>query len=180
MKLKNHRKRVWIKTTLIATIAVGLLAGYFILAKDGEINPFNSSSGKDQASDNTSQQEKPGESQKIIPPNTDHATLPDPQGSNGNQIVPVVVSSNVDGSIVYIRGGINTPVSEGTCFAELEGPNGEKIRKETALLPNAGTTDCKTISIPISELTKGKWNVTLNYSGTNKEGKSSVDTFTIQ
>ena len=73
------------------------------------------------------------------------------------------ISLNINNSVEY----------NGTCYAQLIGPNSESVRKDTALLQNAATTDCKTIQINTSELVNGTWKITLNYSSTDTEGASS-------
>lgn len=184
MKIKQqgtNRKKVWLIALLATVVVVGLLAAYFVFAKGHptSLEKLIKGDSSSDESNSTKKQDEPKDSDKTVPPNTDHAAPPTTDESTGKQVIPVVASATVDGSIVYIRGGLNLLRTDGTCYAELTGPNGQKIRKDTTLLPNAGTTDCKTISIPVSELTTGKWTFTLNYSADDAEGQSSVASFTV-
>ncbi len=112
--------------------------------------------------------------------NTDQPAAVTVDEATGKKVVQVVTSADVSNNTVYIRGGINNAVvSEGTCFAALTGPNGQTIQKDTTLLQNASTTDCKTISISSNELSAGKWTYTLNYTSNTMEGKSDANTFEI-
>lgn len=185
MKIKQKttsRKKTWIVVALLGVVIIGLLAAYFIFAQGNHSASFeklikgNMSSNE---SNNSDKQNESKDSDKTVPPNTDHAVPPTTDESTGKQVIPVVTSATIDGSIVYIRGGLNVLRTDGVCYAELTGPSGQKVRKDTTLLPNAGTTDCKTIAIPISELTAGKWTFTLNYSADDAEGQSSVASFTV-
>jgi hypothetical protein len=111
--------------------------------------------------------------------NTDTPATPSTNESTGKAIAEMVASADISNGIIYIRGGINNlSVSDGSCYAQLTGPNSESIKKTTTLLQNPSSTDCKTISINSNELSKGQWRFTLNYSSNNAEGKTDVVTFT--
>lgn len=85
------------------------------------------------------------------------------------------VTADISNNTLYVRGGINNSVEfNGTCYATLTGPGGQSIRKNTTLLQNASTTDCMTIQVPVSELSKGKWNITLNYTSSDSTGTSNA------
>lgn len=118
---------------------------------------------------------------KETTPNTDTPEPAKTDAETGKKVAEMVASANISGGTVYIRGGINNlVVYDGTCSAQLIGPNGELLTKNTTLLQNAATTDCKTISINTSDLAKGKWKFTLDYNSASAEGKSNENTFTIQ
>lgn len=180
MKIKQtpHKRKIWILVIIAAVVVAGLLISYVVFG-------FSRNSS-DQTTDQTDSKNEPkSESEKsssttdkTTPPNTDGPAQTEKDDS-GKRVVPVVTSVNVDGSMVYIRGGLNTPEADGTCFAALTGPNNEKVQKDTTLLLNANSTDCKTISIPTSEFSTGQWSYTLNFSSSSAKGQSSVTTFTI-
>lgn len=112
--------------------------------------------------------------------NTD--TPPEPEDTKddtGKQKVQLEVSSDVSDNTLFIRGGINYPVSGGRCFAKLLGPNGQEITKETQLLQGPASTDCQTISVPLTELTTGEWSITLNYDSNKYIGISANVKFSI-
>ena len=110
--------------------------------------------------------------------NTDSPTPPPASGIKKQQI-PIVVSTNIASGSVYIRGGINFRDADGSCFAMLSGPSGQSIRKDTVTLQNPASTDCKTISIPSSELSARDWSVKLYYSSNNYEGASDAVKFSL-
>lgn len=138
-------------------------------------------------SDNQSSNEESSETSGSVPadkekaPNTD--TTPPPRDTNESKdkaIVQMTASVSISNSTVSIRGGINnTGTYTGSCYAELRGPRGEVVRKETTLLQNASTTDCKTITVEGSELGSGSWTVQLFYSSDDVEGASNEVLFEI-
>jgi flagellar basal body-associated protein FliL len=181
IKQKSLKKTVWIPTIIIAAVFAGVLLTYFVLSKDGNFASPSKTSDKSIPAD-----EQQGDIEnttntpdKTTSPNSDQPAENEIDESSGKRLIPVVASVNVDGSQIYIRGGVNTPETDGTCYAELIGPNSQKIRKDTTLLPSVSTTDCKTIIIPTSELSAGKWSFTLNFTSNSAKGGSSADTFVI-
>lgn len=122
---------------------------------------------------------KDNPSSKDQPTSTDKPTEPAKGTETSKQQVQMTASTNTSGGIVYIRGGVNYPVSDGSCYALLVGPSDRTIRKDTTILQNPASTDCKTISIPASELSPGKWTFTLYYESGDYEGKSNEVSFSI-
>lgn len=112
--------------------------------------------------------------------NSDPQAATSTNSSTGKTVVSVVTSANISNGVVYIRGGVNNLVStNASCYASLKSPSGSTLTKQTTLLRSASTTDCKTIQIPVSELSKGTWTYTLHYSSSDTEGASSENSFTI-
>lgn len=184
IKQKSSKKKVLVVLSiLLACVIVGSIAYLVFATRDGStpLNVLDGLNSKKDASGakESSEQDDPTPDQKLNPSNTDHSTATPVDESTGKQTIPMVASATVDGSIVYIRGGLNVYRSTGSCFAKLDGPNGEKLQKDTTLLPNAGTTDCRTIQIPVSELAPGKWTFTLNYSADDAVGASDASSFSI-
>lgn len=184
IKQKTNQKRVrLLLAILLSFLIVGSLAYLAFASQNGNspLGVFDNSGSKTDSSDtkDSSEQGSPDPEQKLTPTNTDHSTVSPVDESTGKQTIPVVASANVDGSVVYIRGGLNVYRSTGLCFAKLTGPNGETIQKDTDLLPSAGTTDCRTIQIPVSELAPGEWTFTLNYSADDAVGASDASSFSI-
>jgi|GEM_PF-1891061 len=179
IKYKKNHKTAWL-ITVIVVVATVLCTSYFLATSDALFGPRDETSSKSSSnsSDESSEPQDTNPSHKLNPSNTDRA-VPTTDESSGRQVVPVVANVVVDGNTVFIRGGTNVSVNGGSCFAILHGPNGEQVRKDTSLLPNSSTTDCKTIQIPISELSAGTWTFTLNYLSDSVEGTSSVTPFTI-
>lgn len=185
MKTKNknpsRRKRILIIILIITIIvAIGLAAYYSSTigspAKDEPKNN-NLESSINSTSDNNDSKAYPKQKKAVT--NTDPQAPTTIDKTTGKTIVTVVTSASVSDSTVYIRGGINNAVSEGECYAQLKGPSGSSVKKNTTLLPGATTADCKTIKIPVSELSPGTWTYRLNYSSPTAEGVSSENSFQI-
>lgn len=175
----TNKKKVIIAATVLVLLIASVVGVYFFLnnqqAKNNSDTTQTSKSAEQQAKDLTENHED-----KQTPANTD---LPppvktDPQTNKG--AAQMVVSANVSNGTVYIRGGINNAVvSDGSCYALLTGPNGELVRKDTTLLQNPSTTDCKTIAISANELSRGGWSVKLYYSSNSMEGVSDAFPFQV-
>lgn len=193
MKIKKTHKKKKIITTLVAVIVLvaGAATWYTVTQHNSDANETAETKTKDPKENpddsiedikTTSPEESPEPSQdddKTTANNSD-PQAPVTTTEDGKGTVTVVTSTNTANGMVYIRGGINSVVSEsGSCYAELTGPGGQSIRKETEILRSASTTDCKTIQIPASELTAGTWTYTLNYSSTTEQGSSNENSFTL-
>ena len=185
MKIKSKSKKPLIITSLIIT-AIAVTTAIAFIYNANHTSVSDTTSGKSSSNNNP----KPGLGSNNSPdtviskdtsPNTDQPTSPTPDASLEKQRVEMVASVDSSDNIIYIRGGANYPVpSEGTCYVNLTGPSGQIIRKNTTLLQNPNSTDCKTISIPTSELSAGNWSAKLHYSSNTYEGDSSEVTFSIK
>lgn len=187
MKIQKSNKNKKIIVALLILLVLFLSAGLFFFIKHSEnqnisnknadtsttSKPERSSSDEDQAANLKDNSEN-----KENNPNTD-TPIPDqaPNPSSGKRVVQVIASSDSSNGHVYIRGGVGQLVSDGECYAKLTGPNGETLMKDTTLLQNSSTTDCKTIDITPGELSAGRWSYQLVYNSDVAEGKSSEGTF---
>lgn len=186
MKINNHKNKKT-KKILVIIIVVLLLGSISLLllhyfkphqqnASTTTTNPTRSTSDKQQAANIMS-----NPTNKETSVNTDTPAPSQVNNQTGKTVAQMIVSTDVSSSTVYIRGGINNlAVNNGTCSAELTGPSGQTITQTTDLLRNASTTDCKTVSIPTSNLTSGQWKVHLHYISNEAEGKSDDVSFTIR
>ena len=179
---KNKKKVIIISIVVIILIAVSASAYYFI-NKNSENNSQNNNVNTAKKSKSDKQQAKDLEENpeyKETKTNTDTPAPVTTDESTGKKTVQMVASVNISNGILYIRGGINNSVEySGTCYAQLTGPSGESLRKDTTLLQSAATTDCKTIQVDTSELTDGSWKLVLKYSSNDTEGESSEVSFEI-
>jgi cytoskeletal protein RodZ len=145
-------------------------------AKESTSSPEDSTDNS--SNDNTSSSS--GSANKTDTNNSDPQATTSTDEASGKTIVSVVTSVDISSNTVYIRGGINNAVgTDGTCYALLTGPDGTTTQKDTTLLQNPSTVDCKTIQIDATSLTKGVWTYTLNYSSNTYEGTSDEATFTV-
>lgn len=185
--MKIHKetkdKRKVIAAVLLVLVLAGATSSYAYFIGRGDLNTSEGSrtatedmfkSDRDQS---TVLQEDP--EKKNQAPNTDHPALPDAPTESGKTQVQMIASVDQSANTVYIRGGVNYPVSGGSCYALLSGPSSQSIRKDSTILSNPASTDCKTISIPVSELVPGNWTFTLRYESDNYEGTSDETPFTI-
>lgn len=181
----SNNKKIIILVIVCFLFIVGTLAFVYLSSRDTH-REDNQSSNKSSSSKNsqskssdpskdTTDQVSSSESDteaKKVPQNTDQPEPAPVDKETGKKQLQVVTSHNINADNLYIRGGINTIAYDGACYASLTGPAGQVIKKETTLLQNASTTDCKTIAIPLSELSEGDWKYSLNYISTNAEGSS--------
>ena len=184
MKIQKDKKTSSNKAMLSVLLFVILLLGlgtYYWYQKNN-INHNNSPTTSEKATDTSPQPNVTPTTPetKQTPTNTDKPTEVKQDATSKNKAM-MSVSANISAGTVYIRGGIdNAVVTDGTCYAQLTGPSNETLRKDTSLLQNPSTTDCKTISISTTTLSKGTWRATLHYSSSTMEGVSSEATFEIQ
>lgn len=189
MKLKqkkSHKKLAIILSIIIVLAAGGSAVAYQVVQKNNDSETSKSSHKKKNSKKSTTENLTNDSSKTPTDESNKSTTNTDPQAptttnpGNSKTVVSVVTSANVSDGVVYIRGGINNVVdADGSCYAQLKGPSGQSIRKNTTLLQNASTSDCKTIQIPTSELSSGTWTYTLNYSSSNQEGISSENSFSL-
>lgn len=178
---KTKKSRLIIISIAGAAIlaAAGAYAAYTFTQQNG--NDTEESTSKTQPAPEPSDEiETPKSEDTNTSTNTDRPTPPALDEKTNIQTVQMSSSVDIADGIVYIRGGIDNSVEyDGVCFASLSGPNSQTLRKETTLLQNASTTDCKTIKIPVTELNSGDWTYTLNYNSTNATGVSPSHAFEI-
>ncbi len=183
MKTQNRTRKI--NKPVLAIVAILLLGLVAASAYAFVLKPQNDTSTDTAKSENKSSDEQQPETiettpeDKVTTPNTDTPSTPTTNSGSTKQQVQMVASVDQSNGSVYIRGGVNYPVSGGSCFAQLSGPSNKSIRKESSVLPNPASTDCKTIIIPASELSSGKWTFTLNYTSDEYEGVSSEVSFTL-
>lgn len=181
MKIKKYSKiNRSLAAFCIIIVGAGLFLAYFYVSNSKNskisdpVNVVQPNSDKDQAA-----HLKNNPKDKNISPNSDKPIEPTSSNSPSKKQVQVVASSDMSSGIIYLRGRINYPVASGSCFAQLKGPSSQNVRKDTTLLQNPASTDCKTIQIPISELTSGKWTFDIHYESDIYEGTSDEVSFSV-
>lgn len=182
MKIQKNKKTKKSLLILILSISFLILAGVGVYAyvQHHSSTPDDTPQAIHESDKEQSKNLQDNPEDKQETQNTDKPAAPAPveEGST-KQRVAMESSFDKSSDTLFIRGGINYPVSGGRCFATLTGPTGKVITKDTTLLQNPASTDCKTISIPLSELTTGKWSYTLQYQSNTYEGASDSATFSI-
>ncbi len=177
---KRNRK-VLIAVLLLLALA-GAVSAYFYFSTNGFKNPDTanvSSSDRFKSDQEQSKELQTNPDNKVSAPNADHPVAPTKTTESNKKLVQMIASTDQVGNTVFIRGGVNYPVTGGVCYAQLSGPSGQSIRKDTTVLQNPASTDCKTISIPTGSLASGKWTFTLHYMSDDYEGVSSEISFSV-
>lgn len=180
MKTKNkksNKKKIII--IAIFVLAIAAAAGFVVYYSNSNHSNVEPAVKNESKNDNLKTTASPTAKQKKTTTNTDPQAPTTINKTTNKTTMSVITSVDISGDTVYIRGGLNNAVSEGTCYALLKSPSGSSIRKDTTLLPGAASADCKTIRIPVSELSSGTWKYTLNFSSPTAEGVSSENSFQI-
>lgn len=183
MQIRKHTKKINKPILIIAAILLIGLTASLVYAR--VLNPRNDKPADTAKSDTTSSDQQQSENlvnnpeDKTKIPNTDSPAEPVTTPKSDKRQVQMVASVDQSRDTVFIRGGINYPVTGGSCYAQLTGPSGQSMRKDSVVLSNPASVDCKTISIPASELESGKWTFTLNYTSDEYEGVSNEASFTL-
>ena len=160
---------------LILSVFVGLYL--YIQAQHSYLNNTDSSHSSDKEQ-SRNLKENPNEKEQYH--NTDKPSKPQEIDEvTKKQKVQLEASTDMSNDTLFIRGGIDYPVAGGRCFVILTGPSGQSITKDTQLLQGPASTDCQTISVPISELTAGKWSLVLHYESETYTGASANVAFSI-
>lgn len=186
IKIQKQQKNKKV-VTVVALVSALLFAGaallYFYISSNSpqktQADASDTTELVDSSDDSQAQDIRDDPSTKEQAPNSDKPQVPAAGEESGKQQVQLTASTNTSGGTVYIRGGVNYPVNGGGCYALLAGPLGQSIRRDTTVLQNPASTDCKTISIPVSELSPGAWTFTLHYTSDNYEGVSDEVSFSI-
>lgn len=185
MKIQEQTKtkKIVLVIGLLALMLIGVVLAYIyfstnnLSSKPDESNntPSNiSDTDREQSKDLQNNPEKKNEA-----PNTDHPAQPAVSSESGKKQVQMVASTDQSGDTVFIRGGVNYPVVGGSCYAQLAGPSGQSIRKDSTILQNPASADCKTIPISNNDLAPGKWTFMLHYTSDDYEGVSDEVSFTL-
>jgi cytoskeletal protein RodZ len=176
---KKLKKRYAIIFVILIVLALAGLGVFYVHAHQA-VHSTPSIKTASPTTPTTESQPTQDPQSKETPTNTDTPVPAKIDEQSGKTIAQMEASAEVSGDTLYIRGGINNlVVTDGSCYATLTGPDGKTITKTTELLPNASTTDCKTISIKTADLMSGTWTVSLNYTSSTAQGKSNDVTFTI-
>ncbi len=181
MRINKNKSSKKLIVTLVIVALLTTVGVYAYYHKNTNNNSVTADTMESQPNTDEEQskalKESPDNKEKVV--NSDRP--PEPETIEGSELksLQVTATANISSGTLYIRGGVNYPVEDGRCFATLVGPGGQKITKDTTLLQNPSSTDCKTIQISTSELTSGKWTISLNFESSIYVGKSPDVTVTI-
>ena len=181
IKRKNQKKTsIVILVCLISLVIVGSSLYFIVFKKDDATNKTTSTSENiPKYNQGQSNDIHDSTNTKNQAPNSDHPATPDTNSGSTKKKVQMVASTDRLDSVIFIRGGINYPATGGSCYVQLSGPAGESVRKDSTTLQNPASTDCHTISIPVSELSPGEWSFILYYNSDQYEGESDEVSFIL-
>lgn len=183
MQIKKRTKRInkpILIVTVVFLIGVIVFLLYTFASRSQNDSPIDTTRSENSSSDTQQSKNLVDDiDDKTKKPNADVPAAPTATPESNKKQVQMVASVDRSNGTVFIRGGVNYPVTGGNCFAELSGPSGQSMRKDSVVLSNPNSTDCKTISIPESDLAHGKWTFTLNYTSDEYEGASNEVSFTL-
>lgn len=181
IKRPSKIKKPLIILTLLILVGIVAFLVYWFAYRPQSDNKSNVTSTTKEVSTDKQQSEniQNNPDTKTEAPNSDKPADPTTSSTSSKKQVQMTASTDASNGMVYIRGGMNYPVTGGACYAQLSGPSGQSIRKDTTLLQNPASTDCKTISISRSELASGKWTFTLRYTSDDYEGVSNEVSFSV-
>ncbi len=175
MQLKKrefpHRKQT---VVFVLIILVGCaLATYAYSAK---LLPFNQQRETSETNNTTSNspsnsQQSTGSLAKEEVAN--RSTLTPSDSSDGS--IPVVITAIQPGDTVLIRTTIGIVATEGTCVLDMNGPNGKTYRGSTGIQAMSSTSTCKGFNVPLSELSSGKWTITISVKSAGAYGSATAE-----
>lgn len=189
MKINTSRKSY--KKLLLATGAVMLVAavGYGTYASTTNHWPFVAS--QQAASNNTSPETATSspDQTSTAPVDTENTTgsdktttptspkTPDnndsPNKPTSDKVGVTITSITTNDNAVQVRSLIEAVTSSGSCTLTFS-KNGTNVVKTSGIQALPSSSTCKGFSIPLGELSKGTWNVTLNVTADNKTGSATA------
>lgn len=182
MKLPQTKSKKIILISLAVATVLALSAVTYVYAFNGSIFGWNNKTRTVNDVDYgnaTDEQTKAGseikDNNQSDDPNKVGSDKPlDPKSNNSEKnTVPVAISAaGQNGSVAQIRTLISATVNDGTCTLTLT--QGTKSVTKTAdiqSLPSSAT--CKGFDIPVSELSAGKWQVTVTYENSTIKSSAS-------
>lgn len=186
---KNSRARK--KVLMITTVLVSVLVCYGLVAYINRWFPFanvvsdtyepgthfinmDKTDNEKRSSDNL----KENPQDKIKNPQTDTAgSVPTDPTTGKQQVNVLITNAGVSNGTVSASGFVTNIIeSDGSCVYTFTSGS-VVLTKTAAVLPNANSTTCSTVSFPSSELKSGTWSVVLSYSSSASTGVSDTREF---
>lgn len=174
---QKSNKKIFIILGVLIVLIGGL--SYYVFALNG--NLFGWQFRKENSSINmdppTEEQIKAGEQAK-------QETVEDDQGKPGaGDDTPTPDTSgpldvgfsavNQNGDVLQVRIMVQEVLSSGECTLTLT--NGAKtVTKTAAVYPTASISTCKGFDVPVSELSSGAWNLTVDVVSNDRNGKTAT------
>lgn len=96
-------------------------------------------------------------------------------GDSNDGSIPVVITAIQPGDTVLIRTTIGIIATEGTCVLNMNGPDGKTYRGSTGIQAMSSTSTCKGFNVPLSELSSGKWTITISVKSAGAYGSATAE-----
>lgn len=172
---KQKKKNLTIITIVVAALLLigGGVAAYMVMnnqnkADSQETNDVNYDPPTDQEVEEGQDAKKDAYENAENPSSDDKSTTETKKSVN----VGVSFADMYDGKL-EIRAFTNGIVEAGTCTATIK-KAGEEITKTSGAFIDASSTQCEPIYVPRSELSAGKWSVTVLFSSKTAQGTSEI------
>jgi hypothetical protein len=105
---------------------------------------------------------------------SDPAPAPQPiEGSDKKSVHMEITASNQDQSNLYVRSMIQTVTNTGTCTLTMTHSSHTSYTATADVQALSSSTTCKGFNVPLEQLTKGTWKITLSF--TNDELTASTE-----
>lgn len=99
--------------------------------------------------------------------------------SNKSTVGADITSVNQDASLLHIRALVQAVTSSGTCTLAMTGPQQKTYSSSASVQALPSTSTCKGFDIPLSQLEKGDWKITITFNN-DKLTASASKNITIQ
>ena len=171
---KRHSKKNKLPILITAIVLAVLITGGSVFAYFSFIKPQTSqpSNSNDSKQDNTVDYQTPSDDQ-IEAGNGAKEDFIDKENSSETPkpSVGVSITSESQNANLYQIGTIvSTTNAEGKCLLTLATPNQTTITQEVGVQVYPNYATCKGFSIDTTNLYKGNWSVTIDYSDANSKG----------
>jgi hypothetical protein len=189
--MRIHKKRNHKKIILVFVILFLLLTGYTLTAYGFKFWPFTKNQFteateeqktagnniKEKSLENTTEGsgDKKSSPQSKTPRGSDPSPAPTPSPNGGKSTVVVsITAATVDKSAatLYVRSLIQTISSNGTCTLSMRHSSGRTYSNSAGSQAGPSTSSCKGFNVPLSELTPGKWTITIHYEDATVTGSA--------
>lgn len=180
MKISTNSKkrRLIIASSIVAAILFATAGAIFIknTAQDDETNTQTTS---DSSSDEQSVEEQKEAEERIkqdAVEKTDGkepAADPDSEPADDNKVKVIITVAKLSSDDLVIRALIYDISNKGTCTLKLQrSDDNSVITRAAGVQASASYSTCKGFDIPLSNLPKGDWRITVTYKDSSVEGSA--------
>lgn len=182
MKINTSRshKKIIVTTIVLIVAAIAGAAGYYWYTRTLP-KPDRPENSVDYNKPTSSQQAAGTEARKEFETKQTDASRYQSGDNKSNapstptSVAVQITTASVSGTTLKIRTVIPTIDSSGSCSATLI-KSSERVTRQVKTQTMGSYTTCQGFDIPISELSKGTWTVTVDYSGSeSRSGRATQE-----